>query len=121
MGAKSRAGTGDRPARRSHGARCAQPPRCRCPSSRMPGSANSVMFITLEDEETNANLIVWPSVFEQSRRAILGASFFSCRGKVQKANGVTNLIVEQVTDLSADLKRVSGLDTAFPMVSGRGD
>jgi error-prone DNA polymerase len=87
----------------------------------MPGSAKGVMFITLEDEGANANLIVWPSVFEQNRRAVLGATLMGCRGKVQKANGVTHLIVEHVSDFSADLKRVSGLGTAFPMVAGRGD
>jgi error-prone DNA polymerase len=27
----------------------------------MPGSAKGVMFVTLEDESANANLIVWPS------------------------------------------------------------
>jgi DNA polymerase III alpha subunit len=32
----------------------------------MPGSAKGVMFITLEDESANANLIVWPTVFEQT-------------------------------------------------------
>ena len=37
----------------------------------MPGSAKGVMFITLEDETANANLIVWPSVFDQNRRTIL--------------------------------------------------
>ncbi|MEA2951178.1 MAG: error-prone polymerase, partial [Alphaproteobacteria bacterium] len=36
----------------------------------MPGSAKGVMFITLEDESANANLIVWPSVFENNRRPI---------------------------------------------------
>ena len=36
-----------------------------------------------------------------------------CRGKVQRANGVIHLIVEQVDDLSADLKGVSGIDGAF--------
>jgi error-prone DNA polymerase len=87
----------------------------------MPGSAKGVMFLTLEGEQTNANLIVWPSIFEQNRRAILGATFLGCSGKVQSASGVIHLIVEHVTDLSAELKRVSGLDTAFPMVSGRGD
>jgi DNA polymerase III alpha subunit len=30
----------------------------------MPGSAKGVMFVTLEDESANANLIVWPSIFE---------------------------------------------------------
>jgi error-prone DNA polymerase len=79
------------------------------------------MFITLEDENANASLIVWPSIFEKNRRAILGGSFVGCRGKVQKANGVTHLIVEHVEDLSDDLKRVPGLDAAFPIASGRGD
>jgi error-prone DNA polymerase len=87
----------------------------------MPGSAKGVMFITLEDETANANLIVWPSVFERNRRAILGASMVGCRGKVQKANNVIHLIVEQVVDLTADLKQVSGLDLQFPVPAGRGD
>src|SRR6201999_2227787 len=73
----------------------------------MPGSAKGVMFITLEDESTNANLIVWPNVFEQNRRSILGATMLGCYGRVQHASGVTHLIVERVSDLSGDLRRVS--------------
>jgi error-prone DNA polymerase len=87
----------------------------------MPGSAKGVMFITLEDESANANLIVWPSVFEENRRVILGATMLGCRGWVQSANGVIHLIVESVRDLSAHLKTVSGLATAFPLSAGRGD
>ena len=34
-----------------------------------PGSANGVIFITLEDETGNANLIVWPKTFERFRRS----------------------------------------------------
>src|SRR6266705_6846064 len=34
-----------------------------------PGSANGVVFITLEDETGIANLIVWPAVLERFRRA----------------------------------------------------
>jgi error-prone DNA polymerase len=87
----------------------------------MPGSAKGVMFITLGDETANANLIVWPSVFETNRRAILSASMMGCRGKVQSANGVIHLIVEQVVDLTADPKKVFGSDTAFSLVAARGD
>jgi error-prone DNA polymerase len=87
----------------------------------MPGSAKGVMFITLEDEADSANLIVWPSVFEKNRRTILSASMLGCRGKVQRASDVIHLIVEQPFDLTADLRTVSGLDTAFPLVPGRGD
>ena len=32
-----------------------------------------------------------------------------------------HLIVEQVRDLSADLRRVSGMNEAFPLAAGRGD
>jgi error-prone DNA polymerase len=87
----------------------------------MPDSAKGVMFVTLEDESANANLIVWPAVFETNRRAILNAAMLGCRGKVQSANGVIHLIIEQVVDLSADLKRISGLDARIRLQSGRGD
>jgi error-prone DNA polymerase len=87
----------------------------------MPGSAKGVMFITLEDESANTNLIVWPTVFEQNRRAILSATMLGCRGRVQSADGVIHLIVESVNDLSAQLKTVSGLAKAFPLSAGRGD
>ncbi len=87
----------------------------------MPGSAKGVMFITLEDESANANLIVWPSVFEGNRRTILAATMLGCRGKVQKANGVIHLVVEHVRDLTACLREISGLSGPFPLVPSRGD
>jgi DNA polymerase III alpha subunit len=87
----------------------------------MPGSAKGVMFVTLEDETANANLIVWPSVFEQHRRTILSSSMLGCRGKVQREGDVIHLIVEHARDLTNDLRRVSGLDAPFPLQAGRGD
>lgn len=87
----------------------------------MPGSAKGVMFITLEDETANANLIVWPSVFEANRRAILAANMLGVWGKVQSAHGVVHLIVEEIKDLTRDLRQVSGLNDDFPLVAGRGD
>jgi error-prone DNA polymerase len=87
----------------------------------MPGSAKGVMFITLEDETASANLIVWPSVFDQNRRTILAASMMGCSGKVQRASDVIHLVVEEVRDLTADLKTVAGFDALFPLVPGRGD
>ena len=87
----------------------------------MPGSAKGVMFITLEDETANANLIVWPSVFDKNRRTIPGASMLGVRGHVQREGEVIHLIVEYLRDMSADLKQVSGLDATFPLTPGRGD
>ncbi len=57
----------------------------------------------------------------ESRRVILGASMLGRRGRVQHASGVTHLIVEQATDLSGELRRVSGIAGAFSVHAGRGD
>src|SRR5215203_5820657 len=56
--------------------------------SQRPGSANGVLFITLEDETEIANLIVWPSLFEKQRRLVLSARMIGCRGKVQREGQV---------------------------------
>src|SRR4051812_35899031 len=87
----------------------------------MPGSAKGVMFVTLEDESANANLIVWPSVFEKFRRVILAGSMFGLHGCVQHASDVIHLIVHEVVDLTPVLKALAELDGPFPLPSGRGD
>ena len=86
-----------------------------------PGSAKGVMFITLEDESGIANLVVWPKVFEQNRRTILSAGMIAVRGRVQREGEVVHLVVQRLTDLSAELASVGERDTAFPLPHGRGD
>ena len=72
-----------------------------------PGSAKGVMFITVEDETGVANLIVWPSLFEQQRRVILAAGLLGCRGRVQREGEVLHVIVQEVEDLTAMLQGVA--------------
>src|SRR5207302_704542 len=57
-----------------------------------PGSANGVVFITLEDETGIANLIVWPAVLERFRRAALGATLLYCRGRLQREESVIHIV-----------------------------
>ncbi|KKB76980.1 DNA polymerase [Devosia soli] len=87
----------------------------------MPGSAKGVMFITIEDETGIANLIVWPKVFEQHRRIVLGASMMSIYGKVQREGDVVHLIARTLTDLTSELSSVGGRGDAFIHRTGRGD
>ena len=63
-----------------------------------------VMFVTLEDETGTANLVVFPSVYENQRRDTLAARLMMCRGKVQKVDGVIHVIAERVTSLNAWLE-----------------
>ena len=77
-----------------------------------PGSAKGVMFITLEDETGIANLVVWPKVYEQNRRTILASGMIAVRGRVQREGEVVHLVVQRVTDLSADLASIGRRDSA---------
>ncbi len=71
-----------------------------------PGSAQGVMFITIEDETGIANLIVWPSVFERQRRLVLCAGMIACHGRVQREGEVIHVVTDRLEDLSDLLRGV---------------
>jgi len=63
-----------------------------------PGSANGVVFITIEDETGIANLIVWPQILERFRRAALGATLLRCTGKLQREQSVIHIVADRLED-----------------------
>ena len=63
-----------------------------------PGTANGVVFITIEDESGVANLVLWPSVFEAYRPVAMGARMLLVHGRLQRAEGVTHLVAEKLED-----------------------
>ena len=69
-----------------------------------PGSANGVIFITLEDETGVTNLVVMPPVFEAFRREVLGARLLGAIGRIERPTGngheVVHLRVERLYNLS---------------------
>jgi len=68
-----------------------------------PGSANGVVFITIEDETGIANLIVWPAILERFRRAALGASLLRCTGKLQREESVIHVVADRLEDMTPRL------------------
>ncbi|HEV2566730.1 MAG TPA: error-prone DNA polymerase [Microvirga sp.] len=86
-----------------------------------PGSAGGVTFMTIEDETDVANLVIWPSLFEQQRRLILSAGMIACRGRVQKEGQVIHVVAEHMLDLSDLLRSVGDREEPFPLPHGRGD
>jgi error-prone DNA polymerase len=86
-----------------------------------PGSAKGVTFMTIEDETDVANLVIWPSLFEQQRRLILSAGMIACRGRVQREGQVIHVVAEHMLDLSDLLRSVGDRKEAFPLQHGRGD
>jgi error-prone DNA polymerase len=71
-----------------------------------PGSANGVVFVTLEDETGQANVVVWKSVAEAWRRPLLGARLLEIAGRIQREGPVVHLVAERMADRSALLGRL---------------
>jgi error-prone DNA polymerase len=74
-----------------------------------PSSASGVVFITLEDETGQTNIIVWPRLVERQRREVLQAGLLGVVGDVQNEAGVIHVVARCLVDESALL---GGLKTA---------
>jgi DNA-directed RNA polymerase len=68
-----------------------------------PGTANGVIFITLEDETGVVNVIVWRKMYERFRRAVIAGRLLRVTGRLQRAHSVTHIIAEEIEDISAML------------------
>jgi len=66
-----------------------------------PGSAGGVTFVTLEDEVSHVNLIVWERVANAQRAALLESRLLEVRGKLQREGDVLHVIAQRLTNLSA--------------------
>jgi error-prone DNA polymerase len=72
-----------------------------------PGNGN-VVFCTIEDETGIANIVVWASLLERFRRAILGSSLVQVTGRLQRSpEGIIHVIADRLQDCSALMARVS--------------
>lgn len=75
-----------------------------------PGTATGVIFVTLEDETGQANIIVWPKIAEAQRKPLLQSQLLIVSGIVQQQDGVLHLIagrLEDCTDWLGDLQTKS--------------
>jgi error-prone DNA polymerase len=73
-----------------------------------PGSANGVVFMTLEDETGIANIVVWPKVMEKFRKEVMGARLLLVEGRIQSSpEKVVHLVADRLFDRSHDLKRLA--------------
>jgi error-prone DNA polymerase len=64
-----------------------------------PATANGIVFMLLEDEHGQANLIIPPNVYERYRAIIRGEPLLSARGKLERHDRNVNLLVASVESL----------------------
>lgn len=72
-----------------------------------PGTASGVVFVTLEDETGNINVIVWSSLVESQRRELLASKLMTVHGKLEKEGEVIHLIAHRLIDDSHLLGRLA--------------
>jgi len=98
-----------------------------------PGSSG-VVFVTIEDETGVANIVIWPRLFEQFRPVVMAARVMMIQGSVERVDRdrapqplfpidgeagpavpIVHIVARQMTDLSADLARLSDLEASLPV------
>jgi error-prone DNA polymerase len=78
-----------------------------------PGTAKGVMFVTIEDETGNVNVIIWPSLQEKFRQEALGASLLAVYGTWQCEGEVRHLVAQRLVDLSHLLGGLTAVSRNF--------
>jgi error-prone DNA polymerase len=78
-----------------------------------PGTAKGVIFITLEDETGNVNVIIWPALVEQQRREVLSAPLLGVYGVWQQEGVVRHLVAKRLVDMSHLLGRLPTISRDF--------
>jgi error-prone DNA polymerase len=69
-----------------------------------PATANGTIFINLEDETGMLNVICNNHTWDKHRRVARSSAALLIRGKLERAEGVTNLIAEKIEPLSLATK-----------------
>ncbi|MCL1800786.1 MAG: error-prone DNA polymerase [Promicromonosporaceae bacterium] len=65
-----------------------------------PGTAAGVTFLSIEDETGLLNVVCSPAVWEQHRKVARRAKAMVVRGRVERADGATNLVAEHLAPLN---------------------
>jgi error-prone DNA polymerase len=64
-----------------------------------PGTAKGLIFLTLEDETGNANIIVMPDVYSRDPMVVLRERFVKVKGAVQNQDGIVHLKAQKILPL----------------------
>lgn len=77
-----------------------------------PGTAKGTIFVTLEDETGNINIVVWKQTQEAFRQALLNSRLLLVKGRIEisdahSANPVIQIIAGQLHDHTAALRALS--------------
>jgi error-prone DNA polymerase len=70
-----------------------------------PGTASGVLFMTLEDETGNINVVIWKHLQQRCRQAVLKSRIALIKGVLETKDNVIHVVAGDIEDMSA---RMSG-------------
>jgi error-prone DNA polymerase len=77
-----------------------------------PSTANGIVFMLLEDEHGQVNLIVPPAVYERHRAVVRSAPLLLAHGRFEHVDRNRNLLVSELESLSVLARRVADTEDA---------
>jgi error-prone DNA polymerase len=72
-----------------------------------PATANGVVFMLIEDEHAQVNLIVPPPVYDRFRALVRGEPLLLARGRFERSERNRNVVVEELATLAPLARRVA--------------
>jgi error-prone DNA polymerase len=72
-----------------------------------PQTAKGTLFVSIEDETGSVNVVVWHSVRDNCRSALLQSQLLAVHGTWQNVDGVCNLVAHHLEDLTPLLQGLS--------------
>ena len=78
-----------------------------------PSTANGIVFMLLEDEHGQVNLIVPPAIYERHRATVRGEPLILARGRYERVGDNRNVLVSSLESLGPLARQVARDDTVW--------
>jgi error-prone DNA polymerase len=86
-----------------------------------PGSAQGVVFMTIEDETGVANSVIWPKVLERMRKIVMGARLVVVHGRIQRHEDIIHVVASRLEDRSDWLRLLTEDGAALSIALANAD
>jgi len=78
-----------------------------------PATATGVLFLTLEDETGNINIVIWEALQKRFRQALLKSQILLIKGKMERKNSVVHIIAGYIEDQSHAIEALNNPSRDF--------
>ncbi|MHB1244666.1 MAG: helix-hairpin-helix domain-containing protein, partial [Gaiellaceae bacterium] len=83
-----------------------------------PATASGIVFMLLEDELGQVNLIVSPEVYERNRAIVRGEPLLLARGRFERIKDNRNIVVDTLESLGPLARRIASSDVGAALPAG---